>query len=239
MSVPAPSRTRQWVTAVAGSAVIVAYGNVATLAGWYPAATLVIPGPAHPAMLAAALAWALGPARLAWADLGLTREGWRRSALLGLALGGGMTLLVVAPILLARAIGWGSATAYPQADEGGGIVLVALRLLIAVALCEEFWFRGVIQASWVRLLGVGRGIVVQAALFAAWHVAVWWWTLGRVSLTPEFPLVLTFPAGMLILFAAGLLFGWLRHAGRHLAGPVVAHWVIDVALVSLVWAGWL
>jgi membrane protease YdiL (CAAX protease family) len=68
-------------------------------------------------------------------------------------------------------------------------------------------------------------------LFAAWHLAVWGWTLERVTLTPALPVVLTYPAGLLILGIAGLLFSWLRQATGHLAGPIVAHWVIDVVLV--------
>jgi membrane protease YdiL (CAAX protease family) len=44
---------------------------------------------------------------------------------------------------------------------------------------------------------------------------------------------------LLALFLAGLLFGWQRQTSGHLAGPIVAHWLIDAALIALAVAGWL
>jgi membrane protease YdiL (CAAX protease family) len=45
--------------------------------------------------------------------------------------------------------------------------------------------------------------------------------------------------GLAILTLGGALFGWLRQVSAHLAGPIVAHWTIDLVLVTLVLAGWL
>jgi len=44
---------------------------------------------------------------------------------------------------------------------------------------------------------------------------------------------------LLALGIAGLLFGWQRQATGHLAGPIVAHWAIDAALIALTVWGWL
>ena len=234
-AVPAAPTHLAWRTALVASAVVVGYGNVAWQPGVWPALLALT----HPLLVVAALAWALGPARLTWSDLGLARGGWGRGTLLGLALGTLMALAVGGLLLGARVIGWGSSTAVPMPADAPDFALRLLRLLIATALCEEIWFRGVLQACWVRLLGPGRGIVVTAALFAAWHLAIWAWTLDQVTLTPALPLALTYPAGLLVLFVAGVLFGGLRQVSGHLAGPVVAHWAIDVVLIALVMGGWL
>jgi membrane protease YdiL (CAAX protease family) len=229
-----------WLASALGaSAIVVAYGNLATMATWQPAHWPVVPAVGHPVLVVVALVWARGPAGLSWADLGLARAGWRRAALLGLAVGGLMALVVIGLVLLARIIEWSSATAYPEPPDRAAFGFVVLQLLISTALCEELWFRGLLQACWVRLLGPWRGIVVVAVLFAVWHLAVWGWTLGRVTLQPALPLALTYPAGLLILGFAGVLFGGLRQLGGHLAGPIAAHWLIDVALVVLVLSGWL
>lgn len=221
------------------SAVIVTYGNLATVATWLPFPGSLVPVIGHPVLVAAALGWARGPAGFTWADLGLRASGWAGSILLGIGLGGLMTLLVLASLLGFRAIGWSSTTTYLQPEAPAAFAQLVLRLLLVTALCEELWFRGLLQASWGRLLEPWCGLLVGAVLFAAWHLAVWGWTLERVTLTPAIPLVLTYPAGLLMLGIAGLLFGWLRQATGHLAGPIVAHWIIDVALVVLVLASWL
>jgi uncharacterized protein len=238
---PASARpaAERWWTALGASIAMVTYGNLATVATWLPFPGPLVPVVGHPVLVAAGLAWARGPAGFTWADLGCSRSGWGRSAVLGLGLGGLMALLVLLPLLGFRAIGWSSATTYPQPDDPAAFAQIALRLLLATALCEELWFRGLLQACWRRLLAPWRGMLVGAGLFAAWHLAVWGWTLERVTLTPAISLVLTYPVGLLILGIAGLLFSWLRQATGHLAGPIVAHWVIDVVLVVLVLGGWL
>jgi uncharacterized protein len=233
------SATDRWGAALGASGVLVSYGNLATVATWLPSPWPLVPVIGHPLLVAIALAWAHGAGGLTWADLGLSRSGWARSALLGLGLGALMALLVLLFLLGFRAIGWSSATAYPQPDDAAAFAQIALRLLLVTALCEELWFRGLLQACWLRLLKPWRGMLVGAVLFAGWHLAVWGWTLERVTLTPAIPLLLTYPVGLLILGTAGLLFSWLRHRTGHLVGPIVAHWVIDVVLVTLVLGGWL
>src|SRR5262245_22326084 len=98
-----------WRAAVVPSVVLVAYGNLSTLAGWQPGDWPTIPPVGHALLVALALAWAFGPARLDLAALGLTRAGWLRGTLWGLGLGGVMAALVVVPMLALRAFGWQSA----------------------------------------------------------------------------------------------------------------------------------
>lgn len=233
-----PAATAWWPT-LAASAGLVLYGNLSTLV-----ASLPWPGPlglagAHLMLAVAALAWARGVVGCTWAELGLGRRGWARGALLGLGLAALMAALVGGLLVLFRAIDWTSRTAYPAPSDGGGVLLLGARLLLFTALCEEIWFRGVLHALWVRQLGPTRGVVVVAWLFAAWHLVVWAQTLDRVVVQPALPVVVTYPAGLLALFVAGGLFGWQRAATGHLAGPIVAHWAIDLVLIALVVGGWL
>lgn len=233
-----PTATAWWPT-LAASVALVLYGNLSTLA-----ASLAWPGPlglaaAHLLLVVGALAWARGVAGCTWDELGLGRRGWARGALLGLGLAALMAALVGGLLALFRAIDWTSRTAYPAPTDGGGVLLLGARLLLFTALCEEIWFRGVLHALWVRQLGPARGVVGVALLFAAWHLVVWARTLDRVALQPALPVVVTYPAGLLVLFVAGVLFGWQRAATGHLAGPIVAHWAIDLVLIALVVGGWL
>jgi membrane protease YdiL (CAAX protease family) len=228
----------RWLAALVPSVVLVVYGNLATLAAQQPSNWPAIPALGHLLLVVLALLWAVGPARLSLTELGLGRAGWGRSALLGLGLGGLMALLVVGPLLAFRAIGWASSTPSPPPDAGA-LAQRTLELLLSTAVCEELWFRGLLQTCWVRLLGPPRGIFVTAVLFAAWHLVLWDWTLTQVTLQPALPLALTYPAGIAILTLGGVLFGWLRQVSGHLAGPIVAHWLIDLVLVGLVVTGWL
>jgi membrane protease YdiL (CAAX protease family) len=234
-----PDERAGWRAAVVPSVILVAYGNLATLAGWQPGDWPTIPPFGHPLFIVLAVVWARGPARLDLAALGLTPTGWRRGLLIGLAVGGVMAALVIGPMLILRALGWQSATAPILATDTGSLAGTAFRLLVASAFCEELWFHGVLQACWVRVLGPTRGILVVAVLFSAWHGVVWWWALDQVVLQPPLPRALTYPAGLAALMLAGGLFGWLRQTSGHLAGPIVAHWTIDLVLVALVLAGWL
>ncbi len=236
---PPAAAGRLWLVALGASAVLVGYGNLSSLAVGQPAPWSFLPAVGHPLLVGVALLWARAQAGLTWAALGLAPRGWGRSALLGLGLGGLLALAVGVLVLLARAIQWGSTTAYPVPADSWAFAGLLLRLLLATAVCEEVWFRGLLQACWVQLLGPGRGIAVGATLFALWHLTIWAWTLERVVLTPPLPFALVYPAGLAALAIAGLLFGWLREASGHLAGPIVAHWAIDVWLVALVLGGWL
>jgi len=233
-----PPPTARWAHTLVASAVLVLYGNLSALAAVGPWPLPLLPPLGHPLLAVSALLWARATG-CSWAALGLGRRGWGRSAALGLGLAAGLAALVGALIALFRAVHWTSATAYPAPASSGAALLLGARLLLLTALCEEVWFRGVLHALWQRQLGGVRGIGVVALLFAAWHLGVWAWTLERVTLQPALPRALTYPAGLLALFLAGVLFGGLRAISGHLAGPVVAHWVIDLVLIALVLGGWL
>jgi membrane protease YdiL (CAAX protease family) len=96
--------------------------------------------------------------------------------------------------------------------------------LLVVALPEELFYRGWMQASWARgapgrgvtVLGarLGRGFLATQALFALGHLVVLQpWRLGTF-----------FPA---------LLFGWLRERTGSVAAPVLVHAASNLLLATL------
>jgi len=92
--------------------------------------------------------------------------------------------------------------------------------LLAVALPEEFFFRGYLQTQLNRSFGrpfvllgarVGIGLPVAAALFALCHVP-----LGGAT--------------QLIVFFPGLWYGWLRERTDGIAVPIVYHALSNVLM---------
>jgi membrane protease YdiL (CAAX protease family) len=101
----------------------------------------------------------------------------------------------------------------PLADLARGFLIVAFP--------EEVFFRAYVQSRWDIACGkpwhlfgafVGPGLVVQAMLFAACHLAAGDWTRLRV-------------------FFFALLVGWLRARSGSVLGPAVYHAVANL------WAG--
>lgn len=220
------------------SIVLVAYGNFSSFIGaGLPGQVSPLLAFGHATFVVVAILWARKRADLTWKDLGLRTSGWLRAALVGIAVGGGLAGFVAAALAIAHAIGWQSRTASGSMVASGGLLVVGLRVLVVTAICEELWFRGVVYAGWARLSGPLAGLFIQAGWFAAWHLAVWTWTLGQVSLQAPIPVVAIYPGGLLALGIAGLLFGVIRQRMDHLAGPIAAHWMIVVGLSALVLNG--
>ncbi len=102
-------------------------------------------------------------------------------------------------------------------------LMVAVQVLV-VALPEELFYLGLLQASLARaapgrgvtVLGarLGHGFLLTQALFAAGHLV----TLEPWRLATFFP---------------GLLFGWLRARTGGLAAPVVAHALSNLLVTTL------
>lgn len=102
--------------------------------------------------------------------------------------------------------------------------LLAVNQVLVVALPEELFYRGWMQASWaasqparrIRVLGadLGRGFLATQALFALGHlVRLQPWRLGT--------------------FFPGLLFGWLRARTGDLAAPVLVHALSNLFIAVL------
>ena len=96
-----------------------------------------------------------------------------------------------------------------------GIVFAAVN-----AVLEEAVYRGVVQDSLERALGVGNAaLILQAVAFAVLHVQ------------GGFPRGV---AGIGLTFVYGLVMGVLRRRSGGLMAPVVAHTVTDLMIVTIV-----
>ncbi|MCL4557241.1 MAG: CPBP family glutamic-type intramembrane protease [Deltaproteobacteria bacterium] len=103
---------------------------------------------------------------------------------------------------------------------GAGHVLgFALNGLLMVAIPEEVFYRGYMQAEMgrcdgrkIRVFGIklGVSVLITNALFAAGHLIV----------IPD--------VRRLAVFFPGLAFSWLREKDDNIAGPIVFHWLSNM-----------
>ena len=111
---------------------------------------------------------------LTWAEMGLRRLGRRRpSARWAAGRSGPSPVIVVTVPISAILIGLLRVTPdspLPPAGENTGFVLQLLAGAIIAPFGEEMLFRGLATTAWVRSLGVRRGIVRAALVFALAHV---------------------------------------------------------------------
>lgn len=97
-----------------------------------------------------------------------------------------------------------SVTDLPSVFGGGGagFALAVLMVVLIGPTVEELVFRGALQEGLAARLGVWPAIVVQAALFAAFHRS--WWLL-------------------LPTFILGVVLGWLAERRDSLWPPIALH----------------
>ena len=128
----------------------------------------------------------------------------------------GVTLLVLYGALHA----WVARSVFDRSFELhlGNPAIDVVREFLAVGFPEEVFFRGYLQTRWNRALParwsvfgarLGPALLVQAAIFAACHLATGDWTRLRV-------------------FFFALLAGWLRERSRSVLPPAVYHAVANV-----------
>lgn len=103
-----------------------------------------------------------------------------------------------------------------RADGILGVVLLVLIVGIAAPIVEEIFYRGLLQRSLIRRVGVPWGIAIASVLFGAAHLQL-----------------LQFPALTLV----GVLFGVLAHQAGRLGPAIIAHVVFNMAAVIALLVG--
>ncbi len=106
---------------------------------------------------------------------------------------------------------WMDAIVRPLFRNWSVLQLLAISLLAGV--CEEVFFRGVVQAGLSTLLGRTAGLLLASAIFGCAHL-----------------LTITYA---IIAALLGLYLGWLWMASGNLLVPVAAHAVYDA--LALLW----
>jgi membrane protease YdiL (CAAX protease family) len=175
-------------------------------------------------------------------DLGL-RGDPLRAALLGGGLG---ALLALAGVLVLRTAGAaivGRPIEYAPLAAVTGTELarhVLFFLPLGDILPEEIAFRGVLLGGLLRRYGGTLAIALAGLVFALWHVAVAYATIGDTTLGP--PSAWFWPAiagALLVVLVGGAAFAWLRVRTRSLASTIAAHWAFNAVILIGLWSSYL
>jgi membrane protease YdiL (CAAX protease family) len=188
---------------------------------------------AHLAMLGLTVAWAAAE-RLPPRELGLGRRALGRSLGWGLLVGAlgslPIRLFFAFPLVSRQGV---TQPEFQGLSRGRLLWLVGGQFLLGSALFEEVAFRSLLHAKLVRLLGAGPALLAGSGVFAAWHLVITWHNLRRSNL-PRGLFPFLYSGALAALFGGGLLFGLLRQATGHVAGSVLAHWLMVANIVLAV-----
>jgi len=151
-------------------------------------------------------------------SLGLTRSGWHSW---GLAL-----LIPLVVLIITYGLAWSSRAAGFLAPAGEGWfpdllinLLIALLILIPLDLGEEIGFRGYLLPR-LRELGPTKAVLISGFLHGTWHLPLI--LLTSFYLT-EGNRLLTIPLFLMLLTAAGVMYGMLRLTTNSLWPSVILH----------------
>ena len=174
-----------------------------------------------------------------WLRLGRAGLGLDRHVLLpGLRWGTGAGLAIVAPLYVALLVPAAQGLlddARVQELSLPALAYVAtVRIPLGTALFEEWVFRGVLHAAWLRAAGSRMAWAVPSAAFGLWHVAPSLEALAANRPDASAGLVFLFVAGSVLATAlGGVLFAALRTRTGGIVAPVVAHGLVNsLALVA-------
>lgn len=215
------------------ASIVGVFENLALLwAGQDPGRGLLLDG-TNAAVLVGILLWATHRERLGPGELGLTRRGLGRSTLWGVTAGIAMAapaaLFFAFPLVVAQPVRYGG---YTGLDAAALILVVIPRLLVTHALLEEVLFRGLVQRQAVLRLGTRKGIALTCGLFVLWHAVVAYHAVVGTNLPGTLPVPLLYVATAIPLAGAGLVFCLLRQSTGNLAGPIIAHWIVNSLILG-------
>ena len=178
-------------------------------------------------------------------DVGLGSEGLGRSVLGGVGLGAALCIpplfFFYKPLLLDTPLEYGPISQMTRRELFKDVLV---DVPIGIAVLEELAFRGLLFSALRRHLPAKWAIIGSAAGFAAWHLTVTATSAAQSNLStaarlPAFlrPFVvpLAVVGGMLTTGVAGATFAWLRERTGNLAGPIVAHWLVDGVMIAALW----
>jgi membrane protease YdiL (CAAX protease family) len=230
------ARTAPFLSGTAGNrrfigfaAAVVVYNNLAIL--WRAAGAEPILNSLNSILLWGAIfGWWIWVERLGLADLGFRLENLQKSLAWGLVAGVAMAVPAVVffafPIILPQQVQFAR---YADVDPSSvSFVALFLVLLSTAAIFEEVLFRGLIQVRGIRWLGPARGIGLSCGLFILWHVVVTYQSIQQTNLTAAIlPWPILYGAAAVPVGVAGLVLSLIRYRTANLAGPIVAHCLVN------------
>ena len=112
--------------------------------------------------------------------------------------------------------------------------------MLLTAIPEEFAFRGVLLGSALKRWGPWRASLVTSVLFGLWHIAPTLHTMSdnhvfRGEASSVAGQVLLVLGAIVVTFAAGLVFCWLRLRSGSLIAPVMAHAATNGLALTVAW----
>lgn len=99
--------------------------------------------------------------------------------------------------------------------------------LLVMSPFQELFFRGWLQPRLQALTGRWAGLGVTALAFTLWHY------FPQLEGTPTTTLPLGSPLGLLSIFLAGLLFGYIYQRTENILAPWLAHAIGGITLVLI------
>lgn len=104
---------------------------------------------------------------------------------------------------------------------------VGVQVALSTVLCEEFAFRGLLQALLAPLLPASGAVLLGAAIFGLWHTALQY--NGFASQRGLTRLGATV-GGTVVYGFLGALLGFIRLRSGGLASAIVAHGILDLGM---------
>jgi membrane protease YdiL (CAAX protease family) len=204
-----------WEQAAIGLLVLIVWKTVMAfsrdwIADWPPLAHVVV-GAIIPQLWM--IFWPLGAARLAGDVTPFRVPGWPtllREGSLGLVFGfATMGLLYGMSLLYRWLTGDALGTAVEAAATGTSeVVILACLAFTVTPFAEELFFRGMVYGALRERLGVGWGLIFQAAIFALMHDLE--------------------PLKLVVIFVLGLVLGGVYQWRRTLASSIAIHFVLNL-----------
>ena len=209
------------------SAVLVVYANLRVLFSLYifSASELVLTV-ASVAMAGLLLIWARRVDRLSFAELGLTIRGAWQQTRVGLYFGiilvlPALAFLAFLPSLMPEV----SIGKFGAMTRGDLLFQILFRIPLGTMIIEELAFRGILQANLRRVTSLRWAVIGSSAIFALWHTGVNFHLLETTLASNS-----DFSAA----FFAGCVGSALRELTGHLAAPMATHWIVNSAMLVVV-----
>lgn len=165
------------------------------------------------------------------ADLALAPENARRGLRLGLIAAAAIAVGVLVVTLLPPTRDYFADDRFVGVGLGEAAYEMLVRIPLGTALYEEIVFRAVLLGFFLQRFTPLGAVLASSSLFGLWHILP---TLDTLDTNPvgDYTESIVVEAGavagaVLITFAAGIGFSWLRLRAESLLAPILAHATIN------------